>query len=430
MEDWAEIRRLHRAEGVPIKEIVRRLGVARNTVRAALRSDEPPKYRRAARGSVADAYEPQVRALLVEWPRMPGPVIAQRIGWPYSEGPLKKLLARIRPEYVGIDPADRVVYQPGEIAQCDLWFPETPVPVEARQARVLPVLVVTLAFSRFLSATMIPSRQAGDILSGMWLLIAALGRVPKTLVWDRESAIGGTGRVSVPAAAFAGTLATRIRLAPPRDPEFKGMVERNNGFFETSFLPGRSFASPVDFNNQLGDWLATRANTRTVRAIQGRPVDLLETDRQAMTPLPPVAPAVGLTQRIRLARDYYVRVDTCDYSVDPRVIGRFVEVTASPTRVLVLCEGAPVAEHERSWAKHAVITDPAHVATAHQMRLALAEQRRAQQQAQQAGARRHSDGHAVALRALPDYDALFGVDFTPTGTADPPATPTAEASTP
>jgi hypothetical protein len=38
---------------------------------------------------------------------MPGPVIAARIGWPYSEGPLKKLLARIRPEYVGIDPVDR-----------------------------------------------------------------------------------------------------------------------------------------------------------------------------------------------------------------------------------------------------------------------------------------------------------------------------------
>lgn len=77
-----------------------------------------------------------------------------------------------------------------------------------------------------------------------------------------------------------------------------------------------------------------------------------------------------------------------------------------------------------------MITDPAHVATAHQMRLALAEQRRAQQQAQQAGARRHSDGHAVALRALPDYDALFGVDFTPTGTADPTVAPAAEASTP
>ena len=57
MEDWAEIRRLHRAEGVPIKEIARRLGVARNTVRAALRSDGPPRYERAPRGSVADVYE-------------------------------------------------------------------------------------------------------------------------------------------------------------------------------------------------------------------------------------------------------------------------------------------------------------------------------------------------------------------------------------
>ena len=56
------------------------------------------------------------------------------------------------------------------------------------------------------------------------------------------------------------------------------MVERNNGFFETSFLPGRTFASPADFNAQLGDWLTGRANARTVRSIQGRPVDLLETD--------------------------------------------------------------------------------------------------------------------------------------------------------
>ena len=44
------------------------------------------------------------------------------------------------------------------------------------------MLVMTLAFSRFLSATMIPSRQAGDILAGMWTLISQVGRVTKTLV--------------------------------------------------------------------------------------------------------------------------------------------------------------------------------------------------------------------------------------------------------
>ena len=42
--------------------------------------------------------------------------------------------------------------------------------------------------------------------------------------------------------------------------------------------------------------------------------------------------------------------------------------------------------------------------------LALDRQRR------QAATRHHSDGHAVALRALPDYDALFGVDFNPPAT--------------
>jgi transposase len=407
VEDWAEIRRLHRAEGVPIKEIARRLGVARNTVRAALGSDRPPKYERAPRGSVADAFEPQIRALLAEWAKMPAPVIAQKISWPYSMSPLKKRLAAIRPEYVGIDPVDRVVYEPGQITQCDLWFPQPRIPVAAGQDRVLPVLVMTLGFSRFLTATMIPSRQAGDILSGMWQLINRIGRVTKTLVWDRESAIGGTGRVSGPAAAFAGTLATKILLAPPRDPEFKGMVERNNQFLETSFLPGRIFTSPADFNIQLGQWLE-RANARTVRSIQGRPVDRLETDYLSMLPLPPVVPPIGLNNRIRLGRDYYVRADTVDYSVDPRVIGKFVDVTASAQEVTVFCNGEVVARHERSWAKHGVITDPIHQAIAVNLRKAFAEERK-----QRAGAdRQHTDGHVVALRALPDYDALFGVDFT------------------
>jgi transposase len=378
-----------------------------------LSSDRPPKYERAPKGSKADAFEPQVRVLLAEFPRMPATVIAERIGWPFSITTLKDRVRQIRPEYQGIDPVDRTSYRPGEIAQCDLWFPETRVLVGPGQERILPVLVMTLGFSRFILAEMIPSRQAGDILSGMWSLISQIGRTPRMLVWDREAAIGGTGRVTAPAAAFAGTLATRIKLAPPRDPEYKGMVERANGFLETSFLPGRSFSSPEDFNAQLQGWLA-RANTRTVRSVGGRPVDMLETDYLEMLPLPPMAPPVGLNNRIRLARDYYVRVDTNDYSVDPRMIGRFVDVTASTNEVIVYCDGNVVARHPRSWAKQQLLTDPRHKDTARQLRW----NQQSDRENRQAQARQHADGHPVALRALPDYDALFGVDFT---------TPTKEA---
>jgi transposase len=80
VEEWAEIRRLRRAEGMSIKAIMRRLRVARNTVRSALRSDEPPRCQRAGTGSLVDAVEPAIRALLGEFPAMPATVIAERIG--------------------------------------------------------------------------------------------------------------------------------------------------------------------------------------------------------------------------------------------------------------------------------------------------------------------------------------------------------------
>ena len=51
VEDWAEIRRLHFAEQMPIKKIARRLGVSKNTVKAKLAADAPPRYERVAVGS-------------------------------------------------------------------------------------------------------------------------------------------------------------------------------------------------------------------------------------------------------------------------------------------------------------------------------------------------------------------------------------------
>lgn len=78
VEDWAEIRRLSKAEKLSIKEIARQVGVARNTVRSALRSDEPPAYRREQKGPIVDAVEPDIRRLLMTAPRMPDPSFGRR----------------------------------------------------------------------------------------------------------------------------------------------------------------------------------------------------------------------------------------------------------------------------------------------------------------------------------------------------------------
>jgi hypothetical protein len=66
--DWAEIRRLHRAEGMLGRAIARRLGLGRNTARRALAASGPPKYRRPARGSIADAVEPRIYKPVVHHP--------------------------------------------------------------------------------------------------------------------------------------------------------------------------------------------------------------------------------------------------------------------------------------------------------------------------------------------------------------------------
>ena len=277
VEDWAEIRRLYRSEGVSISEIARVLGVARNTVKAALRSEGPPRYERTSTGSVADAIEPRIRELLRATPTMPATVIAERIGWRYSIRTLSTRVAQLRPYYVPPDPSSRTSYAPGEIGQCDFWFPDITLPVGCghhRTAKQLPVLTMVSGYSRWSSAVLIPSRGAEDLYAGWWQLISALGGCPRALVWDGEGAVGRWRRrapeLTQQCHGFRGTLGAKVVICKPADPEAKGLVERLHDYLETSFLPGRGFTSPGDFNAQLQQFLA-RANTRHHRVLGCRP---------------------------------------------------------------------------------------------------------------------------------------------------------------
>lgn len=395
MEDWALIRRLV-ADGVPQRRVAKDLGVGRSTVARALASDRPPKYERPAVPTSFTPFEPGVRQLLKDTPDMPATVIAERVGWTGSVTWFRDNVRRLRPEHRPVDPSDRLRWLPGDAAQCDLWFPPKKIPLEDGSKVLLPVLVITAAHSRFMVGRMIPTRHTADLLLGMWVLLQQLGRVPRRLIWDNETGIGRGKRHAEGVGAFTGTLATTLVRLKPYDPESKGIVERRNGFFETSFMPGRSFASPADFDAQFTDWLA-KANSRVVRTIKARPVDLLDADRAAMLPLPPVAPAVGWVNRVRLGRDYYVRVDSNDYSVDPNVIGRFVDVHADLARVEVRHDGRLVAAHDRVWARGMTITDPAHVAAAKVLREQFQLPRPAADPDEELG------------RDLADYDRAFGL---------------------
>lgn len=341
MEDWALIRRLHLGEGVPKARIAAQLGVSRNTIAKAVAAERAPVFRRPEVPSVFDSFEAEVRALLSQTPSMPSTVIAERIGWTGSASWFRKRVALIRPEYVPADPADRIAYSPGDQAQCDLWFPPADIPLPDGVIGSPPVLVMVSSFSRTICAVMIPTRTTPDLLAGMWLLLSRqLAAVPRRLVWDNEAGIGRRNVLAEGVPGFTGMLATRIVQLRPFDPESKGIVERANQYLETSFLPGRAFASPQDFNQQLADWLP-KANSRMVRALRARPVDLVAGDRAAMLSLPPVPPAAPFASQVRLPRDYYVRVLGNDYSVDPAAIGRMVDIRADLEDVRVALHTSP-----------------------------------------------------------------------------------------
>jgi hypothetical protein len=133
-----------------------------------------------------------------------------------------------------------------------------------------------------------------------------------------------------------------------------------------------------------------------VRTIKAAPADLIDQDRAGMLVLPPIPMQLGWRDRTRLGRDYYVRLDSSDYSVDPSAIGRQIDVTADLDRVKARLQGWVIADHARVWARSATVTDSAHVETA----------RRLRQRFQQPRTVAAPDDLA---RDLSDYDRAFGV---------------------
>jgi transposase len=403
VEDWAEIRRLHRAERMPIKVIARVVGCSKNTVKNALAADQPPTYRRRPRGSVVDAVEPRIRELLQACPTMPATVVAERLDWGYSIRTLSARVAELRPVYLPPDPASRTSYLAGEIAQCDFWFPPIRLPVgfgQIRTATHLPVLTMITGYARWASGLLLPTRRLEDLYTGWWRLLQQLGAVPRVLVWDGEAAVGRWRArqplLTTACQAFRGVLGAKVLICKPADPEAKGIIERLHDYLERSFLPGRSFCSPLDFNTQFQQWLAV-ANHRPKRSLGCAPADRIAADKAAMLALPPVPPATGWEMALRLPRDHYVRLDSNDYSVHPMAVGRRVLIRADLDRVRVWCEGGLVADHERVWARHQTISDPGHVKAAqilrHQ-RVALVPS---------------ATETEVEQRRLGDYDTALGV---------------------
>jgi transposase len=126
VEQWAEIRRLYRVEGVSIREISRRLGLHRKTIRRALAAAEPPSYSRAPVGSKVDPFKDWICEQLEAEPRIQSQRLremAAELGYAGGKTVFDDFVREVRPRFVRPRMFQRTIYRPGELVQCDLGSP-------------------------------------------------------------------------------------------------------------------------------------------------------------------------------------------------------------------------------------------------------------------------------------------------------------------
>jgi hypothetical protein len=248
-----------------------------------------------------------------------------------------------------------------------------------------------LGYSRAGAGVLVFSRETPDLLAGIAGCLERLGGLPRTLVWDRQTGIHGHGgRPTEAFAAFCGQLRVDWRFCEPADPQAKGAVERLQGYAETNFEPGRRFANELDFQDQLDAWFV-KVNARTHKTLRARPVDRLATELEVMAPLPTQMPDTARRWTMRIPPDPHLRFDTNDYSLDPGLVGRRVEVSADQRTVtaVALDTGELACRHGRVFARHRTITALEHA------------------RALRAGRPEVSAQTRVEVRPLARYDALI-----------------------
>jgi len=133
-----------------------------------------------------------------------------------------------------------------------------------------------------------------------------------------------------------------------------------------------------------------KVNARTHKTLRVRPVERLAEEHSVMAPLPAEMPDTARRWVTRVAPDPHLRIDTNDYSLDPGLVGRRVEVRSDQreVRTIVLDTGEVACKHLRVFARHRTITALEHAR-------ALKAGRRAPAETQ------------VEVRPLAHYDALI-----------------------
>lgn len=377
MEFIAEIRRRHLVGGESISAIARDLQLSRPTVRKALRALEEPAYQRRRQPvPKLGEFTAQLKEWLERESRLPKRQrrTAQRLfeglqaeGYRGSYGPVQRFVKAWKAKGASGPAVTQafvpLAFPPGETGQFD-WSHEQ---VElGGMPQTIKLAHFRLVYSRQMFVVAYPRETQEMVFDAHLRAFEFFGGVPKRMVYDNLK--------TVVEAVFVGkerqfnrrflALANHYLFEPvactPESGWEKGQVENQVGNVrEWLFTPRPRFADLAGLNA----WLATRC-----RELAGRrhPTQEARTIAECFAEerphLRPVTAAFdGYVERtLRVSSTCLVQVDRNRYSVPAEWAGRVVSVRLTASRVRVVADGGPVAEHARNFGRDQLICDPWH----------------------------------------------------------------------
>jgi transposase len=352
--EWAQVRALT-ADGVSQREIARRFGISRNTVRRLVEADEPPRYQRAPAGSMLDPLEPVMRRLLEEWPEIRAPrvteILREDYGYVGSVDLVRRCLARLRPRPVR--PAQRTGYRPGQVLQVDWGEMPTRPRIAGRERRVY-ALVATLPYSGAQTAHFSFDLTAESFLEGHVRIFDWLGGVVRECVYDNlRSAVARRDRDEITwnqrFLALRGHYAFHATACTPATPREKGSVEGGVRHLKTGFWPARRFGSLGELDEHYARWRDRVCNRRIHATGHFAVADRLAHEREVLRPLPPTGFDFAGARPVRVPLDGYLKLAGNFYRAPLALVHQRVELGFDRDQVWIVDRGQLVARYRRSY---------------------------------------------------------------------------------
>jgi transposase len=375
VEDYEQIRRAFFIEGQSIREIHRRLKVARKTIRKAIAEPTPKPYQleQPRPAPVLGPYRERISELLEKSKTLPRKQrytartiyrIIRDEGYQGSEGTVHNYISRQRKERQRRKEAFLpLAFDAGQDAQVD-WG-EAAVKL-AGKTEIVQFFSLRLNHSKARFVMAFPFQKQEAFLEGHIEAFHFFGGVPHRITYDNLKTavfkiLEGKKRQEQQAfKAFRSYYLCASHYCTPTKAHEKGGVENDIGYAQRNFFsPIPEVPSYQELNAVLRQACLQDMQRRT-RGQTKMVAELWEEEKANLLPLPSRDYAACATRVVKPNGYLQVAYETNRYSVPYEYRDRQLVLRAFPFRIELLYLEDIVAVHQRSFEREQDILDPLH----------------------------------------------------------------------